>query len=109
MEAIKLLQKCCRYIKINITKTTNGKQTTPLMHLTSLLEVFPDAFGVVSLNNKTYSVIRNTYHSSSSCFILFLLIKATDILLYSFFKSCNYELSFGNSIRIEFFTTIYRW
>ena len=36
MEAIKLLQKNCGYIKINITKTANGKQTTPLMHLTSL-------------------------------------------------------------------------
>ena len=55
-------------------------------------------FAVVSLNNKIYSVIRNTFHSSASCFILFLLIKAREISLYSFYKSCNYELGFGNSI-----------
>ena len=35
MEA-KKSKKICKYIKLNITKTTNGKQTTPLMHLTSL-------------------------------------------------------------------------
>ena len=45
----------------------------------------------------------------SNCFILFSLIKMKEISLYSFFKSCNYELSFGNSIWIEFFITIYRW
>ena len=65
-----------------------------------------DVFAVVSLNNKIYSVVRNTYHSPASCFILFLLIKTKEISLYSFFKSCNYELSFGNSIRIELFTTV---
>ena len=36
MEAMELLQKNCGYIKTNITKATNVKQTTPLMHLTSL-------------------------------------------------------------------------
>ena len=51
-------------------------------------------FAVVSLNNKIYSVIRNTYRSSANCFILFLLTKVREISLYSFFKSCNYELSF---------------
>ena len=66
-------------------------------------------FAVVSLNNKIYSVIRNTYHSSASCFTLFLLIKVREISFYSFFKSCNYELSFGNSIQNEFFTTVYLW
>ena len=49
---------------------------------------------IVSLNNTIYSVVRNTYHSPASCFIFFLLIKKKEISLYSFFKSCNYELSF---------------
>ena len=52
------------------------------------------AFFVVSLNSKTDSVFRNTYHSPASCFILFLLKKTKEISLYSFFKSCNYELSY---------------
>ena len=62
-----------------------------------------DVSAVVSLNDKIYSVVRNTYHSSPSCFISFLLIKTKEISLYSFFENCNYELSFVNSIRIEFF------
>lgn len=52
-----------------------------------------------------YSVARNTYHSPTSCFIVFLLLKMKEISLDSFFKSCNYELSFWNSIRFKFFTT----
>ena len=58
-------------------------------------------FAVVSLNNKIYSVIRNAYYSSVSCFILFLFIEVREISLYSFFKSCHYELSFGNSTQFE--------
>ena len=42
------------------------------------------------------SMVRNTCHSPASCFILFLLIKMRKSSLYSFFKSYNYELSFGN-------------
>ena len=38
-----------------------------------------DVFAVVSLNDKIYSVVRNTYHSPASCFILFLLIKTKEI------------------------------
>ena len=64
-----------------------------------------DVFAVVSLNDKIHSVVRNAY-SPASCFISFLLIKTKEISHYSFFKSCNYELSFGNSIQIEFFTTV---
>ena len=60
-----------------------------------------DVFAVVSWNDKIYSVVRNVYHSPASCFILFLLIKMKEISLYSFFKSCNYELSFGNPIWID--------
>ena len=40
MEAIKIYQKNCGCIKTNIAKTTNRKQTTPLMHLTSLCKLF---------------------------------------------------------------------
>ena len=31
VEAIKLLQKNCGYIKTSLAKTTNGKQATPLI------------------------------------------------------------------------------
>lgn len=52
---------------------------------------------------------RNTYHSPESFFHIVFIDKTMEILLYSFFKSCNYELSFANSSRIEFLTTVYRW
>ena len=45
-----------------------------------------DVFAVFSLNNKIYSVVRNTYHSPASYFIMFLLIKMKEISLYSFLK-----------------------
>ena len=45
-----------------------------------------DVFAVFSLNNKICSVVRNTYHSPASYFIMFLFIKMKEISLYSFLK-----------------------
>ena len=44
-----------------------------------------DVFAVFSVNNKIYSVVRNTYHSPASYF-MFLLMKMKEMSLYSFLK-----------------------
>ena len=49
-------------------------------------ETKTDVCAVVSLNNKIYSVVRNTYHSPASCVILFLLIKQRKFHFIHFLK-----------------------
>ena len=41
-------------------------------------------FVVVSLYNKIYSVVRNTYHSSASCFIIFINKNEGNFTLFIF-------------------------